>query len=261
MKKRGAFILLSLIFLLSLCSLSCVFADIMEVTYSNFFTGGIKCDRTSTTATWLNVSSGEVVNAALNCRLYTAIYGEDCCPLFNNICIDDGTCRGSGSFCNDFRSPYQCAGTGDAIARATLGPKLGLYCGEIYVNSTNGCEYGVSCKCRWNSVTESCNDTVMNYTFIEGGLCHSGRCEITSEIQNNCDNPLGNVVSKQVAIWFGGSPDVSCQNKTVPLVCPSVGRLDFTNNVGLAIIIALIILIYLYIYRKKKLASRKKKKK
>ncbi len=272
MKKRGAFVF-ALVYALVFAFVGIIFLTFAPTfvyavnsgtTYSNFFTGGVQCIKTADTAIWKNTTDGQTFDIPpFSCRLFTSTYGEDCCPSENNICLDDGTCSGLGRVCNDFASELACNGTGDDIARTTLGSTLSQYCGQGYTDSS-GCEYGVLCNCKWFVDSEaigSCNITVINYTLVPNscdsgsgspgggnnpapGDPQSGRCEILSSIQDNCNTAVPNMISRQIATWIGDGLVINCEDKTVPLSCASTVQLSFIGNFGIILGICIVALAY-----------------
>jgi hypothetical protein len=218
---------------------------------------GWTCTSNTTSALWTKTGQASV-NATNNCTLYSSAYYPSCCPGNCLPCESNGRCNcTSGAIiitaCNDYKTQASCNSAPSSIAKATLGTSAGAYCGGMWTNLTDNCDYSVSCGCVWNATASSCNIARATYNRISSSCgANQGVCQIISDLEYNCGTGLNNIVLKTTAAWTGTGSAVNCESDVNTLPCPAIATLSFFGLAGFLISALAIVAIYFLFSRKTK---------
>lgn len=263
MKKEG--LALSLGFALILVLSMNLISGQTGTAYVNFSTGGMICERTSSTATWesANTSISLISSPGGNCSLYY-IPGEvqSCCPLDQQCDFEEGDCYyWPVTRCDQYLDEETCDDDSDDAAEDSVADasvcdtrsSYFTYDGEKCLNYT-------SCECQWDDEEDEClADVSIDRQCRDpsgGSTSHGtaiGDCYYyVSIFENNC-NTTGKIIVHSTARWDSifARPDY-CQNITRTYSCPATAQLDFGTNLTIAIIVIVLVAVYLYLILKRK---------
>jgi len=269
--KKG--VVLGLVLVSFIISLGFIIADTYTTPIVPIQVSGapLECRHNTTDAYWFNTSTNTMIGSLNpNCHLYEDITGEACCPTVNNICRDNGECRGSGYFCSDFNTSSSCNSAGTTIALNSV-PNSSI-CGvsKEFWKGLDVCYNFTSCKCSWSSTTGTCL-SASNYSTkcfnSSGALVFNeelGTCswDITKK-QDNCNSTKSNIIYRGIATWISSlmpkAPKPAwCLAYEKTLLCPSTVKLSFVSNISLVIGVLLLIIVYVYLIKKRKNSFKKK---
>lgn len=223
-----------------------------ESTESFFDVGGIRCELTSSTASWVNSTSGLTINAMNNCRVY-AIAGivDPCCPS-GLYCNSTGSCVNSSDkhFCSDYTSRDECREDSLNLAINSLPNSSVCETTETYKSGSKQCVNVTECGCKWKN--SECvlffNSTV---NCVDGSSSNRGYCEWSfGNYQFNCNTSLNNIIYTATAVWQGSNSNsierAACTDIREEYPCVSSAKLGFFNFTNLIITILAIFLIYYF---------------
>jgi hypothetical protein len=277
MKKESKFLLaLGIIFFLSL---SFVYSESGQVSV-NFFTGGMQCQKTATSANWFNSSSLQTipVTSSGNCSRYSlGLNLPSCCPTGQACNFNTGVCYYANIVrCDQYTLSSACNADDQKVGNNSVPNPSLCGVGPIYnYTSPAGVKYRcvnqTSCSCSWANGNCSAlqNFTRQCYEVGIGDIIsyNEGHCTWgVSNIQNNCNTSLRNIVVRSFATWTSGSianpaGQGNCTDVSRTYPCVYTARLDFSTNLGVVILVILIILVYLYLSKKIKIKQLAKKNK
>ena len=214
-----------------------------------------------------------------NCSFKQDELGYACCPPDKKCFEKDGTCRGYASFCFQYPDKSSCELFINYVPEDSISSGLCKITNQTYhIENTNKyCSNMTNCLCKWNTTLSKCVEAV-NFT----NLCwyvdpNSGEVDdiinedygeciwATTEVTDNCNNSLNNMVTKKKATWVSKdnvTPKPAwCKDIEKSYQCVLTEKLPFFDKVGLIIAILLIIAAYLYaLKRQKKIVAGLKRK-
>jgi len=207
-----------------------------------------------------------------NCSFKQKEFGFTCCPT-GKTCSSDGTCKGYANYCYQYTTQSSCERFVNYVPEKSVGSVCNIK--QYYPGSSSKyCSNMTNCLCKWNTNLSKCVDGV-NYTNVCWNVNNNGELDITNadygeclwattEVIDNCNNSLNNLVTKKKASWVSQTGAVQpawCKDIEKSYQCVITEKLPFFDKISVIIVIILIIAAYFYVLRKQKKIVNKIKRK
>ena len=222
------------------------------------------CYQEGSSAYWWDNQHNKVTT---NCSFKQSELGYSCCPV-NKQCFPDGSCRNYASYCFQLNKT-SCDLFVDSVPEKSINQAL-CSIKQRYNEGNLYCSNMTNCFCKWNSSSNICEEGVNSVKLcwtgngtIEDDMTRGQCLWSTTEITDNCNNSLNNMITKKKASWVNSiisKPDW-CEDIEKSYQCVVTEKLPFFDKIGVITAIILIISAYIYVLRRQKRIIRSIEKK